>query len=76
MYMHEVIPQIRDLRSLCTDVPPPSEKIGRRDVCESPTIIMFPFPRFPVFPIFSEGVGWSVDRLGFTEKTIESKIFI
>ena len=31
--------------SLCTDVPPPSEKIGRGDVCESPTIIVFPFPR-------------------------------
>ena len=27
--------------SLCTDVPPPSEKIGRRDVCESLTIIVF-----------------------------------
>ena len=45
-YMHEVIPHIQDLRSLCTDVPPTSEKIGRRDVCESPTIIVFPFPRF------------------------------
>ena len=31
--------------SLCTDVPPPSEKIGRGDVCESPTIIVFLFPR-------------------------------
>ena len=31
--------------SLCTDVSPPSEKIGRGDVCESPTIIVFPFPR-------------------------------
>ena len=31
--------------SLCTDVPPPSGKIGRGDVCESPTIIVFPFPR-------------------------------
>ena len=30
--------------SLCTDVPPPSGKIGRGDVCESPMIIMFPFP--------------------------------
>ena len=27
--------------SLCTDVPPPSEKIGRRDICESLTIIVF-----------------------------------
>ena len=27
--------------SLCTDVPPPSEKIGRRDVCESPSLIVF-----------------------------------
>ena len=26
-------------------VPPPSGKIGRGDVCESPTIIVFPFPR-------------------------------
>ena len=24
--------------------PPPSGKIGRGDVCESPTIIVFPFP--------------------------------
>ena len=32
--------------SLCTDVPPPSEKIRRRDACESPTMIVFPFPRF------------------------------
>ena len=31
--------------SLCTDVPPPPGKIGRGDVCESPTIIVFPFPR-------------------------------
>ena len=31
--------------SLCADVPPPSGKIGRGDVCESPTIIVFPFPR-------------------------------
>ena len=31
--------------SLCTDVPPPSAKIGGGDVCESPTIIVFPFPR-------------------------------
>ena len=31
--------------SLCTDVPPPSVKIGRRDVCESLTIIVFLFPR-------------------------------
>ena len=27
--------------SLCTDVPPPSEKIGRRDVCESMSLIVF-----------------------------------
>ena len=33
------------MTSLCTDVPPPSVKIGRGDVCESPTIIVFPFPR-------------------------------
>ena len=46
--MHEVIPQIKDLRSLFTDVPDSSEKIGRRDVCESPMVIVFPspFPRF------------------------------
>ena len=31
--------------SLCTDVLPPSGKIGRGDVCESPTIVVFPFPR-------------------------------
>ena len=30
---------------LCTDVPSPSEKIGRRDVCESLIIIVFLFPR-------------------------------
>ena len=29
---------------VCTDVPPPSEKNGRRDVFEWPTIIVFPFP--------------------------------
>ena len=33
------------MTSLCTDVPHPSVKIGRGDVCESPTIIVFPFPR-------------------------------
>ena len=33
------------LGRLCTDVPPPSAKIGGGDVCESPTIIVFPFPR-------------------------------
>ena len=33
------------LGSLCTDVPLPSGKIGRGDVCESPTIIVFPFLR-------------------------------
>ena len=27
--------------SLCTDVPPPSGKIGRGDVCESPSLIVF-----------------------------------
>ena len=26
--------------SLCTDVPPPSVKIGRGDVCESPSLIV------------------------------------
>ena len=31
--------------SLCTDVPPPSGKIGKGDVCESPTIVVFPFRR-------------------------------
>ena len=33
--------QYNDKCSLCTDVPPPSEKIGRRDVCEikSPSLI-------------------------------------
>ena len=30
--------------SLCTDVPPASDKIGRRDVCELPMIIVFLFP--------------------------------
>ena len=35
----------RGRSSLCTDVPSPSGKIGRGDVCESPTIIVFPFPR-------------------------------
>ena len=33
------------LVSLCTDAPLPSEKIGERDVCESPSLIVFPFPR-------------------------------
>ena len=28
-------------RSLCTDVPRPSGKIGRGDVCESPSLIVF-----------------------------------
>ena len=27
--------------SLCTDVPPPSVKIGRGDVCESSLLIVF-----------------------------------
>ena len=27
--------------SLCTDVPLPQKKIGRRDVCESPSLIVF-----------------------------------
>ena len=27
--------------SLCTDLPPPSGKIGRGDVCESPSLIEF-----------------------------------
>ena len=30
-----------DHDSLCTDVPAPSGKIGRRDVCESPSLIVF-----------------------------------
>ena len=33
------------LVSLCTDGPLPSEKIGERDVCELPSLIVFPFPR-------------------------------
>ena len=33
------------LYSLCTNIPPPSGKIGRGDVCESPMIIVFLFPR-------------------------------
>ena len=38
--------QVTQVRySLCTDAHPPSGKIGRGDVCESPTIIVFPFPR-------------------------------
>ena len=32
---------VRHEFSLCTDVPPPSEKIGRRDICESPSLIVF-----------------------------------
>ena len=31
--------------SLSTDVPPPSGKIGRGEVCESLTIIVLPFPQ-------------------------------
>ena len=31
-------------RLVAQNVSPPSEKIGRRDVCESPTVIVFPFP--------------------------------
>ena len=27
--------------SLCTDAPPPPKKIGERDVCESPSLIVF-----------------------------------
>ena len=27
--------------SLCTDVPPPSEKMGRGGVCKSPSLIVF-----------------------------------
>ena len=32
--------------SLCTDAPLSPKKIGERDdVCESPSLIVFPFPR-------------------------------
>ena len=31
----------KESHSLCTDVPPPSGKIGRGDVCESPSLIVF-----------------------------------
>ena len=42
---HCIVPKI-DFKivshlSLCTDVPLPSQKIGRRDVCESPSLIVF-----------------------------------
>ena len=40
-YKYTLKLQIYVSNSLCTDVPPPSEKIGRRDVCESPSLIMF-----------------------------------
>ena len=36
--------EIRYITSLYTNVPLPSGKIGKGDVCESPTIIVFPFP--------------------------------
>ena len=34
-------PSLPNIGSLCTDVPPPSGKIGRGDVCESPSLIVF-----------------------------------
>ena len=42
---HCIVPKI-DFKidshlSLCTDVPPPSQKIGRRDVRESLSLIVF-----------------------------------
>ena len=43
---HKLIKKELALGVACLQTfPPPSEKIGRRDVCESPTIIVFPFPR-------------------------------
>ena len=36
--------QVLELNSLCTDAPIPSEKNGERDVCESPSLIVFPCP--------------------------------
>ena len=36
----------QNLHNLCTDVPPPSEKNQEnRTVCESPSLIAFPFPQ-------------------------------
>ena len=40
-----VLCQCHILASLFTEVPPPSEKMRRRDVCDSPSLIVFQFPR-------------------------------
>ena len=37
------------IHSLCTDVPPPSGKIGRGDVCESPLLIVFQYTFAQIF---------------------------
>ena len=37
----------REQSSLCTDSPSPQKKIGKRDVCESPSLIVF-----RIFPYF------------------------
>ena len=52
----------REQSSLCTDTPSPQKKIGKRDVCESPSLIVFRCIFAYFFCCFSSG-GWkSVDR--------------
>ena len=53
----------REQSSHCTDTPSPQKKIGRRDVCESPSLIVFRCIFAYFFCCFFSG-GWrSVDRV-------------
>ena len=49
----------REQSSLCTDTPSPQKKIGKRDVCESPSLIVFRCIFAYFFCCFSSG-GWKV----------------
>lgn len=52
----------REQSSHCTDTPSPQKKIGKRDVCESPSLIVFRCIFAYFFCCFFSG-GWkSVDR--------------
>ena len=64
--------QYNDKCSLCTDVPPPSEKIGRRDVCEikSPSLIVFRFTFAEI--IFCYCFLWQLKRCWQTNTTGDS----
>lgn len=52
----------RKQSSLCTDTPSPQKKIGKRDVCESPSLIVFRCIFAYFFCCFFSGGRKSVDR--------------